>query len=1750
MTKSNKQHTRLFKPFLGKLFGFALLFGFAGAADAAAPTFAKAFSPATIGPGSISTITFTINNNAEAAGATALAFTDTLPANVTVATPAQLTSDCGIPTLTGAEGGNTIVMSGGTVGPLSSCTVTVNVTSATPGLYTNVSGDLTSDAGNSGTATADLTVSTALPGFSKSFSPASVNLGARSTLTFTIDNSLNAALITNLDFTDNLPSGMVVASPANASTNCEGLAGTTLTAIPEAGVITLDAYGTVTFPALAAGATCTVDVDVVASSIGSLANTTELVADWVSAGLAGATLDVSADELTFYKSFTDDPVVAGGTATLRYDIVNRNRFDPATAMAFSDDLAAMLAGTTVVSVDTDTCGGVSDLSVPGSFSYSGGSVAADGGACAIQISLNIPGAVVEGIYPSTSSTIAASSGTFSAASESLFVFAAPVISKSFTDDPAVAGGTVTLEYTITNPSATDPMTDIGFSEEFIVILTTVSAGPTATSCGGGETVTFTPLDNPLGFPTTPAKITLSGASLAAGASCTISITLDILQTASGGSYTSTSDPVSGVINGTTRTGNQATDNLLVVSAPSFSKLFTDAPAAPGGSVTLEFNLSLSASAPGDVSNIAFSDDVDAMLTGTVVSSVDTDTCGGTATGVGSGLFGYSAGVLTPDASCSVSITLAVDAAAAPDTYTNTTSAITADADDGTTATHAVSGPAAEDDLLVTGLVFSKAFIDDPSLPGDTVTLRYTIDNSASPLGQDATAIVFTDDFDAALAGLAATNLPLADACGVSSSVVGTVGNSLLTFTGGNLLAGTSCSFDVTLQIPGPDGSYISATGTLLNPTPVATIGGNVITLPPATDTLVVKSDYLTLSKSFIDDPLAVGGTGTLQYVLGVDAASPGTVDNISFTDDLDATLSGLIFTGTSTSTDCTGLTLTPATGGVVSVSGVSLAPSASCTITLDLAVPAGVTPGYYASTSSTLTGSIGGLPGTGSAASDTLTIRAAGLGLSFSKAFSGSGVSGGTVNLSFTLQNEDSVSGIASLAFNDDLNAVIPGLVSITAPQADVCGTGSLFSGTSLLTLTNGDLGASGSCTINVTLQIPSTAPTTYLNTTSQLFSSGLVVNDPASATLTVLNTAPVNSVLPVISGTASVGSQLSSDTGTWTDADGDTLTYTYQWKADNNDITGANGSDYVATNAELGAVLTVAVTANDSNGGSATVVTAATSVIDGGLDDVAPIVTVTADVNVNATGLYTAVDVGVITAYDLKDGDITPTLASLNGKVVTAVPTHYQPGVNTLIWSAVDLDGNTGTAVQLINVTPLVSFSQDQIAREGDSVTFKAILNGLAVSYPVTVPYTLTGTAATDLSDHDLVNGDITITSSLETSVTVNLVDDGAGEGSENLVVTMGIPSNAVKGAVNVHTIEISEINVTPQVTLSADQGQGNTHLVVQSGGVVVTAAVTDSVADVLSYDWAATDNALINNSANENSFNFDPLELQPGIYTLRVAVSDGSDISESEILLNIVANAPVLAAVDTDGDGINDDAEGYVDSDGDGIPDYLDDSGLAGNVASEQAGINDRFLMETEPGLELSPGNVLFRASGVATNVSINEITVYGNNGAGAQDDHGFNYSSGLFDFSISSLPTAGASVRVVIAQFAAIPAGAVYRKLMPSGWQYFEEDASNALASAPGEEGICPPPGDAAYVAGLNEGDWCVQLTIQDGGPNDADGLANQSISDPGGVTQNTSSDYDNNSILDRVFGGASSIWLLMMLGLLPLRRKWLGSNRKMH
>jgi hypothetical protein len=74
----------------------------------------------------------------------------------------------------------------------------------------------------------------------------------------------------------------------------------------------------------------------------------------------------------------------------------------------------------------------------------------------------------------------------------------------------------------------------------------------------------------------------------------------------------------------------------------------------------------------------------------------------------------------------------------------------------------------------------------------------------------------------------------------------------------------------------------------------------------------------------------------------------------------------------------------------------------------------------------------------------------------------------------------------------------------------------------------------------------------------------------------------PVNTALPVISGTAKVWDTLTASTGTWTNSP---TSYSYQWNANGTAISGATSSTYELIASEVGDTITVSVTAINSGG-------------------------------------------------------------------------------------------------------------------------------------------------------------------------------------------------------------------------------------------------------------------------------------------------------------------------------------------------------------------------------------------------------------------------------------------------------------------------------------------------------------------------------------------------------------------------------------
>ncbi|WP_407829168.1 fibronectin type III domain-containing protein [Shewanella algae] len=480
-----------------------------------------------------------------------------------------------------------------------------------------------------------------------------------------------------------------------------------------------------------------------------------------------------------------------------------------------------------------------------------------------------------------------------------------------------------------------------------------------------------------------------------------------------------------------------------------------------------------------------------------------------------------------------------------------------------------------------------------------------------------------------------------------------------------------------------------------------------------------------------------------------------------------------------------------------------------------------------------------------------------------------------------------------------------------------------------------------------------------------------------------------------------------------------------------------------------------------------------------------APVINIPADVTANATGLFTRVNLGRVGAIDSDDNPIPVSL--LNG-----FP-FFAPGQHLAYWKTTDGKGVSATASQLVTVYPRINLGASKTVANFTRVQVPVLLNGSAPEYPMEIRYSVSGDAIAG-QDHDLASGSLLLSQGMSTSLEFNVFADLTAGQQKSLTITLDDGQNPGHNAAT--EIRISNNNLAPNLSLSASQqGEMRSSVSSSDGLVTVTAEVADSnPADNISLNWSS-EPAMTNLSTSANEFTFDPATLAPGIMTLTLnAMDDGSPQlgSSKSLKLLLLAQLPALGETDANNNRLPDSAEGYGDPDGNGIPAYLQGDHPC-NVIPEQLSRPNSYLAEAQPGICSRKG--LLSLQRLDNGIELED-------GSMLPDDSEGKIVGGLFDFELEGSEYGG-SVSIVIPQVQAIPAQAQYRKYVASGWQEFVTDANNQIFSSAGEPGYCPPMGDASWQSGLTEGHWCVQLLIQDGGPNDGDGQANGTIVDPGGV-----------------------------------------------
>jgi MYXO-CTERM domain-containing protein len=478
----------------------------------------------------------------------------------------------------------------------------------------------------------------------------------------------------------------------------------------------------------------------------------------------------------------------------------------------------------------------------------------------------------------------------------------------------------------------------------------------------------------------------------------------------------------------------------------------------------------------------------------------------------------------------------------------------------------------------------------------------------------------------------------------------------------------------------------------------------------------------------------------------------------------------------------------------------------------------------------------------------------------------------------------------------------------------------------------------------------------------------------------------------------------------------------------------------------------------------------------------------VPADLVVDATGYLTAVNLGTATATD-GEGNAVSVSADQTGP--------FESGAYEITWTATDANENSKSATQSLKIKPLVNLGPSRSTAEGASPEVKVQLSGMAPDYPVAVAFSVSGTAS-EGDDYSVTqSGSVSISEgSTAGFISLSIVKDEVAESDETVIITISNPTNAALGSVVQQTLSIVDGNLPPSVDLSVSQGAVVGSTVVSDGGaVVVTASIDDpNPTDTHTVDWGTALNlpGAVADPATK-TLSFSALGML-GVTTITAEVSDGTDSVMKSVSINVLAAAPVLAGdVDSDGDGISDADEGYGDSDGDGIPDYED------NIAVPNAAPSDGGIVETEPGTQITLGSLSLANGDNDISVTEDELVELG-----IESDDDYNYPAGLIDFTISGAEP-GSSYDLVVPLGVSIPANSEYRKYFNEniGWQAFVEDANNAIASASEVDGACPGVGSDSYVSGVNAGDNCLRLTIEDGGPNDIDMSANGTVVDPSGI-----------------------------------------------
>ena len=799
----------------------------------------------------------------------------------------------------------------------------------------------------------------------KTFVPDAVQVGQPSKVTFYFLNN-NIVDATSVQFTDPLPSPMVVAPTPNASTSCGG----TLTATAGASSVSFTG-GTVPHATGTTPGQCSLSFDVVVPSANVLINSVPAGEVTTSQGpnsqAAEATLNVTGlAPLIGGKSFSPnfvhgylpngatDPILSKSTVTIT---LNNPNGVAMTAVAFTDNLPStpgVAAGGILVAPipnESTSCGGtVTAVAGAKSVSFAGGSIPALG-SCTIKFdvvaespTVNAQGNVTNTIPMGAVTTF--EGPTTASFSATLNRLTGANLSKSFNPTTIANNGVAVLTIAVRNYTSS-AVNNIGFTDNLPAGMTIASPPQPALVASDCQSASTASNGLATGFAVTApvggTSIVVSGGALGAApasanpAQCNIRV--NVTATNAGNTLLNLTNTIlTGTWNATL--GNftyPATSAILTVlpqNRITGTKTFSPANVVQGEASIASVTLTNVGSVA--LTNFGFVDNVGTMggAPGAITipgAPAPTNDCGMTASiDATNKIITFSGGSLAASGVCHVTFPV--------QTFVNTTTG----GHTNTIAVGAVHGtPAAGSDVLNTSTITgtltvvapgtaSKAFSPTSVSAGTDSLLTITISRPATgPAWANFTII---DNLPAGHTVSTTVAAPAGNAC--VGTLTATPGTSVVQFASTTPPASnTSCTIRVNVKTPATAGT---STNTI---TPgqfvVSFVGeGSFSNTANITANLTRVSGSVSLTKSF--DPAVVNLLGTSKMFLRIVNTAGNAVEltGVNLTDNLPAGLvianpASPAFTGTGCSLGT--LTATPGDNKVTLV-GATVGKGRICTI--------------------------------------------------------------------------------------------------------------------------------------------------------------------------------------------------------------------------------------------------------------------------------------------------------------------------------------------------------------------------------------------------------------------------------------------------------------------------------------------------------------------------------------------------------------------------------------------------------------------------------------------------------------------------------------------------------------------------------------------------------------------------------------------------------------------------------------------------